>query len=113
MKIKFMLAALLLLLSCGEKDTLSGQWIQPIPGTENRFQGMMLMKNGEARSINMSTLLYDTWKKDGDKLVLTGKSIGNGQTISFEETYTIKQSAADTLILDNGSGGELVYKRKE
>lgn len=50
----------------------------------------------------MATLVYESWKQKGDQLILTGKSIGNGQTIEFTDTLEIIKLSADSLILDNG-----------
>ena len=112
MNIKFALAALLLLAACGKNTGLAGQWVQEIPGMKGQFQGMLLKENGEARSINMHTLLYEKWEKDGDKLILSGKSIGNGQTIAFDISYLIKKVDAGQLVLNNG-GEDLVFIKKQ
>ena len=34
---------------------------------------------------------------------MTGRSIGNGQTIEFSEIYTIEKLTPDTLVLRNGN----------
>ena len=66
------------------------------------IQGFTLGANGVATSVNMATLQYDTWRTDGNELIMTGRSIGNGQTIEFTETYTIEKLTDDTLVLRNG-----------
>ncbi len=114
MKIRFaLLTVLLLLVGCREKDSLIGQWVQPIEGTQNQIQGMMLTEDGEARSINMNTLLYDKWQRKGNLLILSGKSIGNGQTIEFEETYVFRQPDKNTLVLQTNGTQEQTYRRKD
>lgn len=113
MRYRFLTVVFMLCLAaCGKNTGLDGQWIQEIPGMKGQFQGMLLKENGEARSINMHTLLYETWEKDGNKLILKGKSIGNGQTIAFDISYLIKKVDAGQLVLNNG-GEDLVFIRKK
>ena len=74
---------------------------------ENMTQGFVLNTDGTAQSVNMATLEYETWSRDGDELVMTGNSIGNGQTIEFTQTYTIESLDDNTLILRDG---DITYK---
>lgn len=95
-----------LLGSCTSRqdDLLVGQWLQPIPGFAEGYQGFRLEKDGSASSLNMSTLQYETWAlHNGSELILTGKSIGNGQTISFSDTLKLQSVTADSLILQRGN----------
>lgn len=102
-KIVFVLGMLFALCACNPGETdLVGSWTQPIPGQE-RQQGMKLEKGGKASSINMATLQYESWKKEGKQLILTGKSIGNGQTISFSDTLDVVKSTPEQLILKRGA----------
>ncbi|WP_300285859.1 lipocalin family protein [uncultured Alistipes sp.] len=105
------LFASLAFVACNEAD-IEGAWIEPIPGMENTMQGIDLKKGGEASSINMATLQYETWTKDGDLLILSGRSIGNGTTIPFTDTLVIEKLTDDELSLKRG---ELVirYKKQE
>lgn len=91
----------LFLSACGDTE-IPGTWLQPIPGMEDKTQGFTLNDDGTAQSVNMETLQYTTWRRDGDILTLTGRSIGNGQTIEFTEMYNIEQLTSDTLVLRNG-----------
>lgn len=92
-----------ILTACGGNSmSLIGGWIEPIPGMEGQVQGIKIEEGGNASSINMATLVYESWKQNGDQLILTGKSIGNGQTIEFADTLEIITLTADSLILDNG-----------
>lgn len=109
-KIALALIGLLLTASCG-KPTLEGEWIQPVPGMEGQIQGIELEKGGKARSINMATLVYEKWHREGNQIVLHGKSIGNGLTIDFDDTYEISKLDETELILKDGDL-EMVYKRK-
>lgn len=93
-------------------ESIEGSWIEPVPSMPDMVQGVTLENGGKASSINMATLQYETWEKNGDKLVLSGKSIGNHQTISFSDTLQIEKLTTEELILKKG---DLVikYQRKE
>lgn len=102
MKIKLILAAILVLFACN-RPSLLGEWVQPIPGMEDQLQGIKLSPKGVASSINMSTLLYQTWQQEGNKLILTGQSLGNGQTIDFKEYFNIVVLNNQELVLQDGN----------
>lgn len=90
---KYVVVALvsLLFVSCSSsrQSDLAGSWVMPVPGQPGKVQGIRLEEDGKASSINMATLVYEGWKRDGDVLTVSGKSIGNGQTLSFEEKFRI------------------------
>ena len=86
---------------------IEGSWIEPVPGMPEMVQGITLENGGKATSINMATLQYESWEKNGDKLVLSGKSIGNHQTISFSDTLQIEELTTENLVLKKG---DLVIK---
>lgn len=109
-KISLLAGIFLLLVSCAEPSVV-GSWVQPVPGMENQIQGIKLEKGGKASSINMHTLVYQSWKQEGNKLILGGESIGNGQTIQFSEDFEIVFSDKDTLVLKR-DGVELTYNRQ-
>lgn len=69
--------------ACGNADSTVGKWVQPVPGLPGLQQGFELEEGGKASSVNMATLRYETWQQTGNRLILTGKSIGNRQTIPF------------------------------
>lgn len=85
---------------------LEGCWIEVMPVNTGYVQGICLDSAGKAGSVGMATLLYDTWKVlDGNaRLVLGGKSVGNGQTIEFSDTLDIVELSQDRLVL--GKSGE-------
>lgn len=115
MKKKMLAATLLmgLLVACGGNSaSIVGSWVEPVPGMEGQVQGIKMEEGGTASSVNMATLVYESWKQEGDKLILTGKSIGNGQTIEFADTMEIKKLTADSLFLD-GRGMEIRYAKQK
>lgn len=114
MRLFLLLPALsLLAASCSVKPSaasLSGCWTQAVPGQPQHIQGMALMPDGRASSINMHTLLYTGWRLDGNRLTLTGKSIGNGNSSVFTTASTIDRLSKTTLIL-NTDGNRETYTR--
>lgn len=91
-----------MLTACGG-NSIEGKWVEPIPGMESQVQGINLEEGGKASSINMATLQYENWSKNGDMLILSGKSIGNHETISFSDTLIIEKLTKDELTLKKGS----------
>lgn len=101
------------LTACNE-TSIEGSWIEPVPGMENMMQGIKIEKEGKASSINMATLQYEAWKKEGNKLILSGKSIGNHQTLSFTDTLTIEKLTTNELVLKQQYGDRITnYQRQE
>lgn len=82
--------------------SIEGNWVQPVPGMENMEQGICLEQGGKASSINMATLKYEAWVRQGDKLLLSGQSIGNHQTLVFTDTMTIEKLTDKELVLRRG-----------
>lgn len=107
-----LVVGLLLLSGCGKPDVLAGSWVQPIPGMEDQIQGFTLDKDGRAESVNMATLVYEEWEHKGNQLILRGKSIGNGQTIVFDEIYVIKRLTRRELVLQAEGQDEQVFVRQ-
>lgn len=90
------------LTACGNDGNIVGKWVQPVPGLPALKQGFELEEDGNASSVNMATLRYETWQQQGSSLILTGKSIGNHQTISFSDTLVIEKLTSDSLVLKRG-----------
>ncbi|MGM9688189.1 MAG: lipocalin family protein [Alloprevotella sp.] len=109
-------AGLTALTSCGTASkpevSIVGSWTEPVPGMPQMAQGFTLADGGKAESVNMATLLYEHWTQQGDTLCLSGKSIGNQQTIDFTDTLLVKRLTADTLVLQRGEQ-ERIYTRSK
>ena len=102
-----------LLASCASRlsePALTGRWLQPVPGMPGTEQGFELLQDGSARSLSMASLVYERWSSDGRTLVLAGKSIGNRQTIPFEERLLIVKLTETELRVRNGDF-ELAWHR--
>ena len=97
----FTLFITIVLTACSSVQ-IEGSWVEPVPGMPEMVQGDTLENGGKATSINMATMQYEFWEKKGDKLVLSGKSIGNHQTISFSDTLQIEELTTENLVLKKG-----------
>lgn len=96
--------------ACSDGNIIEGAWVEPVPGMKGMQQGFVLEPDGKASSINMATLQYESWKKENGMLILSGKSIGNGQTIAFDDTLLIKDLSEQTLLLEK-NGVAYAYTR--
>lgn len=93
--------------------SLEGEWVQPVPALPGQVQGMRLEAGGNASSVNMQTLLYTHWSRHGGNLVLEGKSVGNGQTLVFSESYRIEKLTREKLVLVASAGEKLEFTRRK
>ena len=82
-------------------ELIIGAWTKPISGMDGE-DGFLLAADGKAASINSATLVYKSWRREGDKLIMDIESIGNGQTIASTDTMNVLKLDKDSLILDNG-----------
>lgn len=94
-------------------DNAIGRWTMPDPINKSKRMGVELSINGVAKSINMATAPYTSWELQGKpgKLILFGKSIGNGQTFDEKNIVTIKKIKGTWKMLDN-KGTILFTKEK-
>ncbi len=105
-------AAAVVLFGC-TGASLEGEWLQPVPALPGQVQGMRLEAGGNAYSINMQTLLYTRWNRHEDNLILEGKSLGNGQTLVFSESYRIEKLTRQKLVLAGSAGEKLEFTRRK
>ncbi len=75
-------------------------------------QGVVLEKQGLAKSFGSATLRYEAWEKTETHLILEGTSIGNGQELPFADSLEIISCQKDTLILGQGEDYRRVYVRQ-
>lgn len=99
---------------CNEKLFI-GEWHEIMPVNTRIIQGVVLEKDGKASSVGMATLKYDGWKllNSGKecRIVLSGESIGNGQTIQFTDTLNVISLNGDTLTLGKGDMYRIRYTK--
>lgn len=86
-----------------------GSWIRKKPNNEWK-DGFILKADSTASSINMATLLYEKWRIENNKLILTAKSIGNHTTSVSDEVYIIKSFNNENLFLEK-DGVDYVYEK--
>ncbi|CDB10999.1 putative uncharacterized protein [Bacteroides sp. CAG:633] len=93
-----------------ERD-FTGNWIEVMPANPQIVQGVTLNADGTASSIGMATLKYESWSLSGDRLILNGKSIGNGQTIDFSDTLDVVKLTPDSMTLGRSGSYRIDYYR--
>ena len=100
----------LFLTSCNQPK-LEGTWVEPAAeGSLLGEVGFTLLENGKVESINTGFREYQTWKRVGDKLILTGEEKGY-KTTSFVDTNNII-SLEDSLLVIGQDGYSVTYHRK-
>lgn len=110
------IAVMVILASCMNngstlEEKIIGKWVEPVPGNEREFQGIEFLHKNVAQSINMATLQYSSWKLRDSILFLSGKSIGNGVTIDFEDTLTIMSLSDTALVLEYNRSALWKFRR--
>lgn len=106
----------ILLAACGggkKVDAIVGSWVMPVEGQPGAMQGIDIKADGKASSINMATLVYQSWKQEGDNLYLAVKSIGNGMEIEGVDTLKIEKLTTDSLVLESNYGYTLHYAKRK
>lgn len=93
---------------------IEGMWVRPSPSQPCTLQGFALFpgngRQGAARSVNMCSPLYDSWRVCHSRLFLSGQSVNAVQEHPFTSVFTVKSLTPDTLVMKNCCG-ERVYKR--
>ena len=92
-----------------DKSLIIGSWVD----TSEVALNFTLFANGTARSDNMKTLLYKNWRINGNKIILTIESIGNGTSSINDETFNIQKLNTNELILKAGNSSFKYIKSKE
>lgn len=89
----------------------AGNWIEVMPANTQYVQGVTLNTDGTASSIGMATLKYESWSLSDDRLILNGKSIGNGQTLDFSDTLDVVNLTTDSMTLGRFGSYRIGYYR--
>lgn len=96
----------------GTNDSqLVGHWVEPIPINTQEVQGIEMMADGTAKSINMATLLYSKWWTKDHQLFLIEESQGSGGAFIDTAAYEIVKVDQDSLVLKNNDR-TLRYKKQ-
>ena len=80
-------------------DLLIGSWGEPNPINDKEVQGIEILTDGNAKSLNMATLLYSKWWTKDNQLFLVEESVGNGGSNIDTIAYEILKVDKDSLIL--------------
>ncbi len=105
------LICLIFIFSCANvnSDKIVGNWIEIKSGNPEIRQGVSFEKSGRAISINNKSIIYENWKRKGDKLIVAGKNYNSGKAISFSDTLDIVNITHDSLILEGKGGYHIKY----
>ena len=101
------LALSFLMISC--TNPLVGTWVQPST-TFTQEQGFILQKDGTAEDVNMDFVMFTSWEKQGDLLILKGENVGSTPG-EFSDTLIIESVTDEELVLSQ-SGYSITYKKK-
>lgn len=93
-----------------QQTPVTGEWSKPVEGQPGVTDGMILNENGSVTTINMATLTYKKWTRNGDALTLTGLSEGNGSRSDFSLTFKIKELTPERMVLQL-DGEEFIYTK--
>lgn len=89
-----------------------GRWMLYDPENPEFTMGIDIRIEGEAASIRSATLVYTGWEllDEAGKILLKGRSIGNGQEFDFSQTGIISKDAAGNYTLTI-EGTKIVYDK--
>lgn len=78
-----------------------GRWIRYDEENPAISMGIEIRVEGEAVSINSASLLYSGWEllDEADKILLRGRSVGQGESFDFSQTGVITRDAEGRLQL--------------
>ena len=101
------LALSFVMISC--TNPLVGTWVQPST-TFTQEQGFILQKDGTAEDVNMDYVMFKSWEKQGDLLIIKGENVGSTPG-EFSDTLIIESVTDEELTLSQ-SGYSITYKKK-
>lgn len=89
-----------------------GRWMLYDPENPEFTMGIDIRIEGEAASIRSATLVYTGWEllDEAGKILLKGRSIGNGGSFDFSQTGIIAKDAAGNYTLTI-EGTKIVYDK--
>lgn len=89
-----------------------GRWMLYDPENPEFTMGIDIRIEGEAASIRSATLVYTGWEllDEAGKILLKGRSIGNGQEFDFSQTGIIAKDAVGNYTLTI-EGTKIVYDK--
>lgn len=102
------------IVSCHHNNSqnIEGAWVALSPDSTGTIQGIILEEDGKASSMAPTELQYESWQQEGDMLILSGGSIGSGQSVSVIDTFTIVKATDTELVLQN-DGMTVTYEKQQ
>lgn len=78
-----------------------GRWMNYDEEHPEWSMGIDIRVEGEAVSINSATLVYTGWEllDEADRILLRGRSVGNGESFDFSQTGIISKDSAGNCTL--------------
>lgn len=115
---RFLIFSLLFIAACAGETSKNGKlfigkWLEETTPSRRFVQGIELKPDGTAASIGMATLKYEKWTTDGSRLIVSGKSIGNRQTIDFSDEWRVIAINPQTMQIEQSNGYRINYYRME
>lgn len=95
----------LCLVCCKRKEIdVAGAWARIDYDSPTRWgQVIQLNPDGTAVAVGIDNLILDSWNRDGDMLILSGKRVISRISLPFTDTLEIeKRTTQDSLFLRQG-----------
>ncbi|MEO6288016.1 MAG: lipocalin family protein [Dyadobacter sp.] len=109
-KYAFFLLVIIFAISCTkESGSITGSWVTDMQDQPQHKQGFTLKDDGKAVAINLGTMTYEKWEKQGDLLIISGKRNTEGQK-DMIDTLKIISVEDSTLVLEK-NGQKFSYSK--
>jgi hypothetical protein len=109
-KYAFLLLVIILAISCTkESGSITGSWVTDMPDQPQHKQGFTLKDDGKAVAINLGTVNYEKWEKQGDLLIISGKSDTEDEKDIIDTLKII--SVADSALVIEKNGQKFSYSK--
>lgn len=72
-KIFFVAIVTICAVGCCNQAKIEGAWGEKSPCPDKKVQGIVLEEGGIAKSIHLKGICFESWKQEGDLLILAGK----------------------------------------
>ena len=108
--ILYFASVICILLSCSkDSGSITGSWVTEMSDQPQHLFGFTLKDDGTVASINQHEMVYKKWEKQGNRLLLFGRAIGQ----DYDSTDTLKIISVDdsTLVVENSDGKKVSYQK--
>lgn len=104
-RVSILILVALCIVCCKRKEIdVAGSWSRIDQEGPTRWgQGIQLNPDGTAIAVGIDNLILDSWERDGDMLMLSGKRVISRISFPFTDTLIIeKRTTQDSLFLSQG-----------